>query len=152
MKIPLIFILISIVATYSIPSTAKVYKCSTGNKTVFSDTPCGIDAKITHEGDNSFTSENPAGSGPIATGAQNCKIGVPKYVVSNDPESIRYGEITGGEMEVIEYEDTNIGARRYSVNVNVKNNFGAYVGEKPVICYTSQDGMRILKVDNSSFR
>ena len=149
---PIIFILISFLAAYSIPSSAQVYKSSSGNKTVFSDKPCGVDATKIQAGGNSAASANPAGGGPKEAGAQNCKTGARKYIVTTDPESIRIGETTGGEMEVLDHADTNIAARRYSVNVNVKNTYGGYVGEKPVICFTSQDGLRILKVDTSSLR
>lgn len=148
---PIFIIFISLLSFYSIQSSAQTYKCSSGNKTVFSDKPCSGDAKKIYEGGNSDTTANSAGGGPKETGAKNCKTGAPKYVAWKDSESIRIGEPIGGEMEVIDYADTKIGARRYSVYVNAKNIYGAYVGEKPIICFTSQDGMRILKVDSSNF-
>jgi hypothetical protein len=46
-------------------------------------------------------------------------------------------------------QDQKIGARRYTLNINAMNEMGAYVGEKRLVCFTSQDGMRLLKMDTS---
>ena len=89
----------------------------------------------------------PAAAQPVSAGSQACRASVPKHLTFNDPESVRIGEVTGGQMEVIEYAGTRIAARRFNVPLNAKNAMGAYIGEKIVICFTSEDGQRILKVE-----
>jgi hypothetical protein len=89
----------------------------------------------------------PVAAQPVSAGSQACRAGVPKHLTFNDPESVRIGEVTGGQMEVIEYAGTRIAARRFTVPVNARNAVGVYIGEKSVICFTSEDGQRILKVE-----
>lgn len=144
------FIFISFLAIYGMPSLAQTYKCAVGNKMVFSDTPCGGDAKKVYETGSALAPSSQAG-GAKETGAKNCRVGTQQSIAWNDPESIRIGEISGGEMEVLDFADSKIGARRYYVHVNAKNIYGAYSGAKPVTCFTSQDGVRILKIDSASF-
>jgi hypothetical protein len=143
------FVLISLVAAYGIPAAAQTFKCTSGGKTVFSDQPCGNDAKkISAVGGNPDVPSAQAGS-PKETGAQNCKAKVVSSVTWLDPESVRIGDISGGEMELLDYADQKVASRRYSILVNAKNASGGYVGERSIVCSTSQDGMRILKLDTS---
>jgi hypothetical protein len=143
------FILIGLLATYGVPSSAQTFRCTTGGKTVFSDQPCSNDAKQIAGGGSGNSAPTNLAGGPKEVGAQNCKAGVAKSVAWKDPESIRIGDIVGGEMELLDYADQKIGARRYTLNVNAMNEMGAYVGEKRMVCFTSQDGMRLLKMDTS---
>lgn len=141
---------ISLLALYSTPSLAQAYKCAVGNKMVFSDSPCSGDARKSHEAGAAQTASSQTG-GPKETGAKSCRVSAQQSIAWNDAESIRIGEISGGEMEVLDFADSKIGARRYYVHVNAKNSYGAYSGAKPVTCFTSQDGVRILKMDSTSF-
>ena len=88
---------------------------------------------------------------PLSVGSQTCRAGILKHLTLKDPESARIGEVAGGQMEVIEYAGTKVAARRFRVPVNAKNDMGGYVGEKTVACFTSEDGQRILKVDQPPF-
>jgi hypothetical protein len=85
--------------------------------------------------------------GAIEVGSKTCREGMFEHLTFKDPESARVGKVTGGKMEVIEFSGTKIAARRFDVPVNAKNALGGYVGEKTVVCFTSEDGQRILKVD-----
>ena len=38
--------------------------------------------------------------------------------------------------------------RQFFVKVNGKNSYGGYAGDKPLICYTTMDGSKILYVDS----
>lgn len=147
---PITLVLISFLSAYVTPSHGQAYKCSVGNKTVFSDSPCSGDVRKPHESGHADTSSSQAGD-PKENGAKNCKNDMLKSIAWKDPESIRVGRISGGAMEVIDFANTKIGARRYDVNVNAKNSYGSYIGEKPITCFTSQDGMRVLKLDSALF-
>lgn len=145
---PMALLLGALLAAHGVPSLAQAYKCAIGGKSVISDQPCS--GSIKGGNDNGSASASPSLSeGPKETGGQNCKTSVKKAAAWKDPESLRIGEIGGGDMEVIDYADRKIGARRYSVQANAKNSNGGYVGDKRIICFTSQDGMRILKIDGS---
>ena len=147
---PISFCLISLLIFLSPPSSAQTYKCSVGNRTVFSDTPCA-GAKVINEPGRTTTSNAHSGD-PKTLGANNCKLSVPTAKNWNDPESLRIGAVTGGDMEVIDFASAKIGARRYYVPVNEKNSYGTYIGEKNITCFTSQDGARVLQTDTTTFR
>ena len=125
---------------------AAVYKCSVNGKVVYSDTKCEIDTKPV-QGLTGTSMEN-LESNPVATGKQTCKSGAPLHIAYKDPSSLQVGQVIGGTMDVIDYADKKMTARRFFVPVNGKNSYGAYVGEKTIICYTSDDGKRILKIDD----
>lgn len=132
------------------PAWAQAYKCVTGDKTVYSDTPCsgGGNKQIDARGSGA-SSAAPSG-GPRMAGEQSCKTAIAKQIRWNDPDSIRIGSAIGGEMEVAEVADSRMGVRKYSVSVNAKNPYGVYFGDKPVVCFTSQDGNRVLRLDSSA--
>jgi hypothetical protein len=88
---------------------------------------------------------------PIEIGAQTCVAEVPKRIGFKDPDSVRIGEATGGKMEVIDYADRRMPARKYTVMINARNGYGAYGGAKPLTCFTSEDGRRILRMVGARF-
>lgn len=145
---PVALVLSAFLVAHCPPSLAQAYKCVIGGKSVISDQPCSGNVKSSNDSGNATTSPSQS-EGPKESGGQNCKAGVKKAAAWKDPEGLRIGDIQGGDMEVIDYADRKIGARRYSVQTNAKNSNGGYVGDKRVICFTSQDGMRILKIDAS---
>lgn len=145
---PTALILIALLAAHGAPSWAQAYKCSIGGKSVISDQPCRSSSRSINDNEKSQASPSQS-ENPREVGGQNCKAGVKKAPPWKDPDSVRIGDVFGGDMEVIDYADRKIGARRYSVIANAKNSSGGYVGEKGIVCFTSQDGMRILKIDSS---
>lgn len=58
------------------------------------------------------------------------------------------GTPSGGKMEVVDINGASMGARVFLVPVNGKTSYGGYTGEKSLMCYTSQDGRRMLKIDD----
>lgn len=133
-----------------LPAQAQAYKCVSGDKTVYSDTPCAGSSSKTVETRGAAAPAGASGGTPRVLGEQSCKTAIAKQIRWNDPDSVRIGNAIGGEMEVTEVADTRMGARRYSVNVNAKNPYGVYFGEKAVVCFTSQDGNRVLRLDSTA--
>lgn len=88
---------------------------------------------------------------PIEIGAQTCVAEVPKRIAFRDPDSVRIGAASGGKMEVIDYADRRMPARKYTVMINARNGYGAYDGARPLTCFTSEDGRRILRMDAARF-
>lgn len=86
--------------------------------------------------------------GPIEAGKALCKAAAPKAVTWKDPGSLLVGEPFGGKMQVTQLHGVSVPSRLFFVPVNGKNSYGGYTGEKSLMCYTSQDGTRILKVDS----
>lgn len=127
---------------------ADVYKCTISGKTIYSDTPCVAGAKKIHN----YSSRSPDlaenSETPITIGARVCRNVAPKHVAFKDPGSVQIGKVIGGSMDVIDYAGSKINARTFYVHVNAKNSYGGYVGEKPIICYTSEDGRRVIRVDD----
>lgn len=88
---------------------------------------------------------------PIDLGARTCVAEVPKRIAFRDPDSVRIAEPSGGKMEVIDYANVRMAARKYVVMVDARNGYGAYGGARPLTCYTSEDGRRILRMDAARF-
>lgn len=124
------------------------HKCKTLNGYVYQDSPCREDVRVTG---GSRTPAPTDASGPMEIGKEICRIAAPKAVGWKDPESIRIGMIFGGKTEVIRIGESPVGARLFYVNVNAKNSYGGYGGEKALLCYTSEDGRRVIKIDSSLF-
>lgn len=138
----------------------QTYKCTENGRTVYSGQPCrgGAEQKVL-SGTPSPPAQSPASGGsaaegsnmPINIGARTCIDEIPRKLAFMDPESLRIGEPTGGKVELIDYHNQGVLARRYQIGVNAKNSFGAYAGSRPVSCITSEDGRRILRMDTSRF-
>lgn len=94
------------------------------------------------------TAPAPSYAGPIEAGKALCRAAAPKAVTWKDPGSLIVGEPFGGKMQVTQLHGVAVPSRLFFVPVNGKNSYGGYAGEKSLMCYTSQDGTRILKVDN----
>ena len=144
-----------LVSAMILASTAAVaqgaYKCRSGSGHVYQDSPCPESARRSESmpaGAIAAAPESAAQSaGPIAAGKSLCRELAPKHVAWKDPESLRVVDAFGGKMDVVDLGGVKTAGRTFYVEVNAKNSYGGYVGQKPLICYTSQDGLRILKVD-----
>ncbi|MDG3063274.1 DUF4124 domain-containing protein [Thauera mechernichensis] len=127
---------------------AQVYKCVEDGKTVFADRPCAPDAKPMRGLGVPQQATHGLGGAPIDRGRQLCEAqAIPSLSGLYDPSSAIVESTSGGTMDVLDYEGAKIPARTYLVRVNAKNRMGGYVGAKPVICYTSPDGTRLLKIN-----
>jgi hypothetical protein len=126
-------------------AAAQTYKCNIGGKSVYSDTPCGVGEKVIPAG--TASSQASELGGPVEFGAQVCRDAIPRHILWKDPESLRLGPATGGKMVVIDFADRKLAARSYTLLANSKNAYGAYTGDRPVTCYTSEDGRRLLKIE-----
>lgn len=127
------------------------YKCKVNGAMVIQNQPCvgtvlrSADmpvAKPVAAPESAAKSE-----GPIEAGKALCREQAPKHVVWKDPESVRLGSVFGGKMAIVDLGQVKTSGRQFFVEVNAKNSYGGYVGQKSLICYTSQDGQRIIKVD-----
>lgn len=116
------------------------YKCSVNGKYVIQDSPCKVSAP---SGPFPNSSEEAAA---IEAGKALCKERAPRAVSWKDPESVRIGEVVPGKVVDVNVDGTSHRARYFTVRVNAKNSYGGYVGEKPMGCYVSVDGTRIVKV------
>lgn len=72
---------------------------------------------------------------PMSIGAMNCAEHIAKKVSFNRPETVSIGEPTGGRVELINYHNQSIPARKFTVPANGRN----------WTCITSEDGRRILQ-------
>lgn len=130
---------------------AEPYRCNVNGKVVYQETPCYLTARPADNAPPTAAAapETAAQSaGPIETGKQLCRTQAPSHVAWKDPESVRVGSVFGGKMTVIDLGSVKTGGREFFVEVNAKNSYGGYVGQKTLICYTSQDGTRIIKVND----
>ncbi len=83
---------------------------------------------------------------------QLCASDAVKFVAWKDPGSLQIGKIHGGKMDTFRISGTLHGGRIYFIPVNAKNGFGGYNGFKPIICITSEDGLRIVQINSDAHR
>jgi hypothetical protein len=149
MRISLAVLAIFLTSTAAFAQSA--YKCKSGKGYVFQESPCPESARRSESmppGAIAAAPESAAESaGPIEAGKQLCREQAPAHVAWKDPESLRVGSVYGGKMAVIDLGSVKTSGRQFFVDVNAKNSYGGYAGSKPLVCYTSQDGTRIVKVD-----
>lgn len=98
--------------------------------------------------DTSKRSVESTSSNPIEHGKSLCKTVAPASQQWKDPTSLLIGNVTGGEMTTLAIGYRVVGVRNFYVPVNGKNSYGAYNGEKTLTCVTSEDGRRVLKVND----
>jgi len=133
----------------STAANAQAYRCNVGGKMVIQDMPCGGAAPREATPQSAVLTSSPSNDGgPIEAGKALCREQGPQRIAWKDPESVRIGNVYGGKMMVVDLGGVKTGGRQFFVEVNAKNSYGGYVGKKPLICYTSQDGNRILKIDD----
>jgi hypothetical protein len=61
-----------------------------------------------------------------------------------DKESVRIDGPYRGKATTIILHDQTIAVMQYLANVNAKNSYGAYGGEKPAACYVDMGEIRVL--------
>lgn len=131
---------------------AEPYRCNVNGKVVYQETPCYLAARPADSAPPAAPTAAPESAaqsaGPIEAGKQLCRSQAPSHVAWKDPESVRVGSVFGGKMTVVDLGPVKTGGREFFVEVNAKNSYGGYVGQKTLICYTSQDGNRIIKVND----
>lgn len=125
---------------------AQVYKCKVNGKSVFSDVPCADDAKKVHVFKDAAPSSG-GGTGSLGTGAEACKEAFAKEI-GWDPERTKENwQVSGGKMELIEYADAKLSARRFAMVARTRNSdTGVLMSVGSTVCYTSPDGRRVLKL------
>jgi len=132
----------------STAANAQAYRCNVGGKMVIQDIPCGGALPRDNTSQAATTNYAANDGGPIEAGKSLCREQGPQRIAWKDPESIRVGSVYGGKMTVVDLGGVKTGGRQFFVEVNAKNSYGGYVGNKSLICYTSQDGNRIIKIDD----
>lgn len=142
-----------LILTAAIPAIGQEsYKCKTATGNVYQNSPCAGTVRYSDDPLKKQPSgaghSSPGDSDPVASGKRVCKEMAPKYVTWKDPESVRIGDVFGGKMTVVSIGGANVGARQFFVPVNAKNSYGGYIGEKSLICNTSEDGRRVIGVDD----
>lgn len=133
------------------PAMAQ-YKCPVNGKTVFQDEPCREGRRYSDslpvQAAKKDSPEAALPGGPIDKGKLLCHDMAPKMIAWKDAESLRIGDVFGGQMAVVEANGIKVGARQFFVPINGKNSYGAYIGYKPLICNTSEDGTRIINISD----
>jgi hypothetical protein len=119
------------------PMAQPMYRC--GN--AYSQTPCAPDAQPARISPGA-PPDQPAG----LQGAELCAAELPRLIGMTDPYTARIESVAKGDSEVIHYAGQPIAARKYLLSINARNAAGAYAGERPYLCYLSEDERRILKV------
>ena len=119
------------------PMAQTLYRC--GN--TYSQTPCTPDAQPARVSSGAVP-DQPAG----LQGAQLCAAELPRLIGMPDPHGARIESVIKGDSEVIRYAGQPIAARKYHLSINARNAAGAYAGERPYLCYLSEDERRILQV------
>lgn len=145
-------LLAAILFAVSASAHAQAFKCRTKDgRTYFSKSPdCigEVPAPPARPAARAQTQSNTgAVQSPVALGESTCRSQVVSKLDLYDRGSAIIDSIVGGKLEPYEYQGSKIPARTYVMKINAKNRYGGYVGGQFVICYTSQDGARLLGVN-----
>lgn len=142
-------------ACLSISSTAMaqaMHRCYINGQVIQQETRCPernssseSRAPLTETGKRSMEIVS---ANPIEHGKSLCKTVAPASQQWKDPTSLIVGNVSGGEMSTLAIGYRVVGVRTFLVPVNGKNTYGAYQGEKILTCVTSEDGRRVLKVND----
>ncbi len=128
-----------IAITVALPALAQpVYRC--GN--TYSQVPCNAEAKPVP-----ITSAAAPDQPKAQYGAGLCAAHAPALLRFPDPPSTRINSVKKAPAELIQYAGQPIVARQYVMSINAKNRSGAYDGERPYVCFLSEDEQRILKIE-----
>lgn len=143
--------LIVVATLVSSAAHAQVYRCDVDGRRVFSDRPCAQNAEIVRAVGGSV------GGGGEGSPADRGRALCETQTIANmtglyDPGSAVIESIQGGKADTVDIAGSLVMARAYIVRVNAKNRMGGYVGAQPVICHSSLDGYRLLKVDTALVR
>lgn len=61
-----------------------------------------------------------------------------------DRDSVKIFNVRRGAMDVKTIDGYPVVVVSYIASVNGKNSYGAYIGEKPAVCYANQQETKIL--------
>lgn len=128
------------------------YRCNVNGRVVYQDRSCVLYPPAGSSQPAKAQDVQATGgtaNDPISIGKESCKNRAPDWVVWKDPSSVVIGGVYGGKTEIIYIGGSPVQARVFVVGVNAKNSYGGYVGEKSIICYTSFDGNRVLKINSA---
>lgn len=124
---------------------AEMYKCVSGGKISYTDIPC-ISGRVLATTQTKPLQKN---ENPAIVGSNTCINDFRSHVQFKDPDSVKVIRVETKPMGVSLIKGVSLVTRRYEVYVNAKNSYGGYIGEKPLICLTSEDGKRILAVSDA---
>jgi len=117
-----------------------VYRC--GN--TYSQTPCGADAAPKNL-PSSAVPDTPAG----LQGESLCaSAGLSRLGLSDPGDAPPLG-VTKLGSEVIQYADKPTVARKFAVRFNPRTAQGGHAGEQVFHCFLSEDGRRVLAIENA---
>lgn len=125
------------------PLHAELYKCTVNGRTLYTEKPCAT-------GGTRLAGSAGDGENPHQSGQTTCQAAVLNQIRFLDPYNVQIGAAQGGTPEIFEIGLNKVMARKFTIAINAKNLQGAYVGDRQAICFTSQDGRRLLRVDASA--
>ena len=75
-----------------------------------------------------------------------CEEGIRAVGMWKDPDSLKISDVVRIGFTTITLHDARTMVVQYGANVNGKNSYGAYTGNKPAVCYLDQTETRLLRV------
>ncbi len=123
-----------------------VNKCTLPDGTVaFQDTPCVANAKVQNV--KTYGVGGSTSTGSAAKGATLCEQAWRSKHDWKDAESLRISDVVRKGFTTITLHDAPIVSVVYSANLNAKNEYGAYGGKQPALCYLDQTETRFFKIE-----
>lgn len=126
-------VLAAVVLLAALPVGAQqMYRC--GN--AFSQLPCGKDQAVIGAPAAPPVADLPASPETVAAASAECRVRLMHDVAFRDPDSVKIGRVDRRRTTGITVAGRPATARVYVLQVNAKNAFGGYTGDKPFFCYT----------------
>jgi len=130
--------------------TWAVNKCTGADgKVSFQDAPCAI-------GGSGNAVKIWSDQAPVEHGARvqamksQCEAMLRNVPAWKDKGSVKFSNVHRGKVTSIRLDEENpfseVPAVEYLTQVNAKNSFGAYTGDKPAICYANSVESKILRI------
>jgi hypothetical protein len=140
-------------ATLSNGQAQPLYRC--GN--TFSQTPCNSDAKPIYRC-NGAPSQTQCESDAKTIALQAKPVDVDRVEAMKaaciqwlrtvpdwkDRDSLKFGSVVRGKFDVKTINGSSTVVVNYITSINGKNSYGAYIGEKPAVCYANEQETKIL--------
>lgn len=127
-------------------SAQTMYRC--GN--TFSQNPCGPDAKeiaisgVPQPSAASRIVQTPVDPDKAERMKAECLVWIKERIAWKDRDSLKIGTTEAGLLRYSPLLGVEQVIREYTTPVNAKNSFGAYIGEKLVVCQANADDTRIV--------
>lgn len=139
------FVLTDLLATLCAPAWA-VNKCTGADGLVmFQDLPCsGSGASKTIK---IWSKQVPEEHGDrVQRMKTQCEMLLRQLPAWKDKDSLKFDGFFRGKATTLAVDGQSVMVVEYLTRVNAKNSYGAYVGEKPAICYANIGETRILDI------